>query len=79
MLCSCQSFKLLGWYSHGIPGWDKVDQLASALLNLSGYSVSNRDADVIKGLYWQSGGLQQAASGVLHMAGSTYPGYIWVH
>lgn len=37
--------------SHGIPGWDKVDQLASALLNLSGYSVSNRDADIIKGLY----------------------------
>ena len=37
--------------SHGIPGWDKVDQLASALLNLSGYLVSDRDADVIKGLY----------------------------
>ena len=37
--------------SHGIPGWDKVDQLADALLNIRGFSMSNRDAEKIKSLY----------------------------
>ena len=37
--------------SHGIPGWDKVDQLARALLDLCGLSVTNIQAASIKTLY----------------------------
>lgn len=37
--------------SLGIPGWNKVDSLASALLNLKGMCVSSSDAEKIKKLY----------------------------
>ena len=35
----------------GIPGWEKVDALAEALLNLTGLSVTSTQVDNIKGLY----------------------------
>ena len=37
--------------SKGIPGWDKVDALAKALMSLRGLSVSNVDAENIIQLY----------------------------
>lgn len=37
--------------SLGIPGWDKVDSLASALLDLKGMCVSSSEAGKIKKLY----------------------------
>lgn len=37
--------------SRGIPGWDKVDKLARALLELQGLSVSSNQAAHIKELY----------------------------
>ncbi len=37
--------------SRGNPGWDRVDHLARALLNLSGLSVTNLQAKEIKMLY----------------------------
>ena len=37
--------------SLGIPGWDKVDQLARALVDLSGLSVTNEQARSIQQLY----------------------------
>ena len=37
--------------SRGIPGWDKVDDLAKALIGLSGLSVTNSQAKEIKRLY----------------------------
>lgn len=37
--------------SLGIPGWDKVDHLATALLDLKGMCVSASQAAVIKKLY----------------------------
>ena len=37
--------------AHGIPGWDKVDALARALLSCSGLSVTNEEARNIKKLY----------------------------
>ena len=39
--------------SLGIPGWDKVDQLARALVDLHGLSVSNEQARNIQMLYHQ--------------------------
>lgn len=39
--------------SLGIPGWDRVDQLARALVNLSGLSVTNDQARNIQQLYHQ--------------------------
>ena len=39
--------------SRGIPGWEKVAQLAMALLNLRGLSLSNGEAQEIKTL-WNS-------------------------
>ena len=39
--------------SRGIPGWEKVAQLATALLNLRGLSLSNGEAQEIKTL-WNS-------------------------
>ena len=35
----------------GIPGWDRVDRLATALLELKGMCVSASQAEVIKRLY----------------------------
>lgn len=35
----------------GIPGWDKVDRLAKALIDIRGLSVTNNQARVIKDLY----------------------------
>ena len=35
----------------GIPGWDKVDVLANALISLCGLSVSNVDAKRITKMY----------------------------
>ena len=35
----------------GIPGWDKVDSLAQALINLKGISVTTAQAITIKRLY----------------------------
>lgn len=37
--------------SGGIPGWDRVDRLARALISLSGLSVTNAQAREIKKLY----------------------------
>ncbi len=37
--------------SLGIPGWDKVDRLATALLDLRGMCVSASQAEQIKRLY----------------------------
>ena len=37
--------------SNGIPGWDKVDRLAKALVDLSGLSITNNQARNIKVLY----------------------------
>lgn len=37
--------------SRGIPGWDRVDRLARALLSLSGLSVTNTQASQIQHLY----------------------------
>ena len=37
--------------SRGIPGWNKVDALAKALISLRGLSVSNNDAENIIKLY----------------------------
>ena len=37
--------------SRGIPGWDSIDQLATALLALSGLSVTTSQAEKIKKLY----------------------------
>ena len=37
--------------AHGIPGWDKVDALAEALLELRGLCVTNTQARKIQGLY----------------------------
>lgn len=37
--------------SLGIPGWNRVDQLAVALLDLRGMCVSASQAEVIKKLY----------------------------
>ena len=39
--------------SLGIPGWDKVDQLARALVDLRGLSASNEQARNIQRLYHQ--------------------------
>ena len=39
--------------ARGIPGWDKVDALARALISLNGLSVSNEEARNIKALYRQ--------------------------
>ena len=39
--------------SLGIPGWDKVDQLPRALVDLQGLSVSNDQARNIQRLYHQ--------------------------
>ena len=35
----------------GIPGWEKVDRLARALLNLKGLCVTNTQAEELKSLY----------------------------
>ena len=37
--------------SMGIEGWDRVDQLATALVSLSGLSVSSSEAKEIEKLY----------------------------
>ena len=37
--------------SQGLPGWDKVDKLAEALINLQGLFVTNSQAQVVKRLY----------------------------
>lgn len=37
--------------SLGIPGWDKVDRLVTALLDLKGMSVSASQAETIKKLF----------------------------
>ena len=37
--------------SQGIPGWDRVNKLAEALLSLSGLVVTNAQARNIKALY----------------------------
>ena len=37
--------------SRGIPGWNRVDKLAHALISLSGLSVTNTQAGEIKKLY----------------------------
>ena len=37
--------------SRGIAGWDRVDQLARALIDLSGLAVTNSQAREIKKLY----------------------------
>ena len=37
--------------SRGIPGWDKVNKLARALLSLSGLSVTNAQATQVQHLY----------------------------
>lgn len=37
--------------SQGIPGWDRVDHLARALLNLTGLCVSNSEAEEIRRLF----------------------------
>lgn len=37
--------------SRGIPGWDRVDRLARALLSLSGICVTNSQAREIQKLY----------------------------
>ena len=37
--------------SRGIPGWDRVDKLAAALLKLSGLYVTNAQAAEIQALY----------------------------
>ena len=37
----------------GIPGWDKVYQVASALLATEGFGVTNAQAREIRGLYKQ--------------------------
>ena len=37
----------------GIPGWEKVDRLARALLNLKGLCVTNTQAEELKTLYSQ--------------------------
>lgn len=37
--------------SRGIPGWDRVEKLARALINLRGLSVSSTQAAEIKELY----------------------------
>ena len=39
--------------SLGIPGWEKVDKLAQALVQLSGLSISNKEARNIQLLYRQ--------------------------
>ena len=39
--------------SRGIPGWEKVDRLARALLNLKGLCVTNAQAEELKTLYSQ--------------------------
>ena len=39
--------------SRGIPGWEKVAQLATALLDLRGLSLSNGEAQEVKTL-WNS-------------------------
>lgn len=37
--------------SRGIPGWKRVDNLAQALIQLSGLSISNAEAKKIQELY----------------------------
>lgn len=37
--------------SRGIPGWDRVDKLARALIDLHGLSVTKMQASAIKKLY----------------------------
>ena len=37
--------------SRGIPGWDKVERLARALLSLKGLSISTEQASNISSLY----------------------------
>ena len=37
--------------ARGVPGWDKVDRLAKALINIQGLSISNAQAKHIKELY----------------------------
>ena len=37
--------------SRGVPGWDKVDKLAEALINMEGLFVTNAQAEVVKQLY----------------------------
>ena len=37
--------------AQGLPGWDKVDALARALIDLCGLSVSNEEARIIQELY----------------------------
>ena len=37
--------------SHGVPGWNKVDKLARALLELEGLCVTTSQAANIKKLY----------------------------
>ena len=37
--------------SRGFPGWDKVDKLAEALINMEGLFVTNAHAEVVKQLY----------------------------
>ena len=39
--------------SRGIPGWEKVDRLARALLKLKGLCVTNTQAEELKTLYSQ--------------------------
>ena len=39
--------------SRGIPGWEKVDKLVRALLELEGLCVTNAQANTIKTLYSQ--------------------------
>jgi hypothetical protein len=37
----------------GIPGWDRVDALAEALVNLAGLAITDRQTQQIKTLYHQ--------------------------
>ena len=39
--------------SRGVPGWEKVDRLARALLDLKGLCITNAQAQEIKTLYSQ--------------------------
>ena len=39
--------------SRGIPGWDKVDELANFLVSLTGLYVTNQKAEQIQHLYQQ--------------------------
>lgn len=61
MICHCHSVTLYYYCvqeddddavdSHGIPGWDRVDRLARALIGLSGLAITNSQAREIKKLY----------------------------